>query len=648
MCGIDGFLDLRQSAPGEHLTDIVVRMTATLVHRGPDASGSWVDPEAGIALGHRRLSIIDLTEAGAQPMHSASGRYVISYNGEIYNAIDLAQEITASGHQLRGHCDTEVLLEAIDAWGLDLALERSNGMFAFALWDRRERRLHLVRDRLGEKPLYYGWMGDTLLFASELKSLRAHPAFRGSVDRNALAAYFRANCVAGPRSIYEGVRKLPPGSVLTVETDRAHDRARAAVPVPYWSAFDAYTDDPRRAPMSDADAIDAADELLLDATRMRLRSDVPLGAFLSGGLDSSVVVALMQRHSSKAVRTFTIGSPSATYDEADRAAEIASRLGTDHTELTVTADEAIAVIPRLSRIFDEPFADSSQIPTLLMAELARRDVTVTLSGDGGDEVFGGYQRYRWVPKLAHWLAWIPVGSRAAVARALLRVPPSVWDGLVAPLPTSVRPRIASTKVAKLSRIASLDSPEAMYRRLAAHWDDPSAVVIGGTDDEHDDGAAWDGDEIVHRMMALDTTTFLPDDILVKVDRTTMSVSLEGRIPFLDHRLIELVAALPESMKIRNGESKWLLRRVLERHVPGKLVAGPKSGFGVPLGEWLRGPLRPWADDLLSPAVLQRQGYLRAEAVTRMWGEHRSGRRDWEYHLWDVLMFQSWLEAWDAA
>jgi asparagine synthase (glutamine-hydrolysing) len=644
MCGIDGFLDLRRSARAEHLTDIVDRMTTTLVHRGPDASGSWVDADAGIALGHRRLSIIDLTEAGAQPMHSASGRYVISYNGEIYNAVDLAHELTASGHQLRGHCDTEVLLEAIDAWGLDRALERSNGMFAFALWDRRERRLHLVRDRLGEKPLYYGWMGDTLLFASELKSLRAHPAFRGSVDRDALAAYFRANCVPGPRSIYEGVRKLPPGSVLTIEADRARDRARAAAPVPYWSAFDAYTDDSRSAPVSDDDAIDAVDELLLDATRMRLRSDVPLGAFLSGGLDSSVVVALMQRHSTDAVRTFTIGSPSATYDEADRAAEIATRLGTDHTELTVTADEALAVIPRLAGIFDEPFADSSQIPTLLMAELARRDVTVTLSGDGGDEVFGGYQRYRWVPRLAHWLARVPAGSRAAVASVLLRVPPSVWDGLVAPLPTSVRPRIPSTKVAKLSRIATLDSPEAMYRRLAAHWDDPSALVIDGTDDERDDGDAWDGDDIVHRMMALDTTTFLPDDILVKLDRTTMSVSLEGRIPFLDHRLIELVAGLPESMKIRNGESKWLLRRVLERHVPGKLVSGPKSGFGVPLGAWLRGPLRPWADDLLSPAVLHRQGYLRAEPVTRMWEEHRSGRRDWEYHLWDVLMFQSWLEA----
>jgi asparagine synthase (glutamine-hydrolysing) len=444
------------------------------------------------------------------------------------------------------------------------------------------------------------------------------------------------------------VRKVPPGSVLTVEVDRSHERARAAVPVPYWSAFDAYADDSGRATMSDADAIDAVDELLLDATRMRLRSDVPLGAFLSGGLDSTAVVALMQRHSAEAVRTFTIRSPSATYDEADRAAEIASRLGTDHTELTVTADEAIAVIPRLARIFDEPFADSSHIPTLLMAELARRDVTVALSGDGGDEVFGGYQRYRWVPKLAHWLARIPVGSRAAVARALLRVPPSVWDGLVAPLPPTVRPRIPSTKVAKLSRIATLDSPEAMYRRLAAHWDDPSALVIGGTDDERDDGDTWDGNQIVHHMMALDTTTYLPDDILVKLDRTTMSVSLEGRIPFLDHRLIELVAGLPESLKIRNGESKWLLRRVLERHVPGKVVSGPKSGFGVPLGEWLRGPLRPWADDLLSPAVLQRQGYLRADPVTRMWDEHLSGRGDWEYHLWDVLMFQSWLGTWNAA
>jgi asparagine synthase (glutamine-hydrolysing) len=644
MCGVTGFLDLRHGHSGDRMQGMVDAMAAALAHRGPDAHGTWIDAEAGFALGHRRLSIVDLSDAGAQPMHSASGRYVISYNGEIYNADDLSAQLVGAGHHLRGHCDTEVLVEAIDAWGLARALEAANGMFAFALWDRQERELHLARDRLGEKPLYYGWMGDTLLFGSELKALRAHPAFRADINRDALTAYFRSNCVPAPLSIYEDVWKLPPATVLTVATRSAHPRE--SVLVSYWSALDAFGADAGSAKLTDADAIDAVDELVRDATKIRMRSDVPLGAFLSGGLDSSAVVALMQAQCTQSVRTFTIGSVSRVYNEADRAAEIAGHLGTRHSELIVTGEDALSVIPRLGEIYDEPFADSSQIPTLLVSELARRDVTVSLSGDGGDEVFGGYDRYRTVPMLAKRLSRIRPGARAAAAQAMLAVPPPVWDAMTRPIPTRVRPRIPATKVAKLSQLMTLDSPSDMYRKLVTHWDDPSSIVIGGHEPASAAGAEW-SDDIVRQMMSLDTVSYLPDDILVKLDRATMSVSLEGRIPLLDHRLVELLASMPSQMKIRDGETKWLLRRVLERYVPAQLLKAPKSGFGVPVGSWLRGPLRPWAEELLSPTRIARDGYLRVEPIREMWNAHLGRRRDWGYHLWDVLMFQSWLDTWET-
>jgi asparagine synthase (glutamine-hydrolysing) len=644
MCGVTGFLDLRHGHSGDRMQGMVDAMAAALAHRGPDADGTWIDAEAGFALGHRRLSIVDLSDAGAQPMHSASGRYVISYNGEIYNADDLSAQLVGTGHHLRGHCDTEVLVEAIDAWGLARALEAANGMFAFALWDRQERELHLVRDRLGEKPLYYGWMGDTLLFGSELKALRAHRAFRADINRDALTAYFRSNCVPAPLSIYENVWKLPPATVLTVATRSAHPRE--SVPVSYWSALDAFGADAGSAKLTDADAIDAVDELVRDATKIRMRSDVPLGAFLSGGLDSSAVVALMQAQCTESVRTFTIGTVSHVYNEADRAAEIAGHLGTRHSELIVTGEDALSVIPRLGEIYDEPFADSSQIPTLLVSELARRDVTVSLSGDGGDEVFGGYDRYRTVPMLAKRLSRIRPGARAAAAQAMLAVPPPVWDAMTRPIPTRFRPRIPATKVAKLSQLMTLDSPNDMYRQLVTHWDDPSSIVIGGHEPAIAAGAEW-SDDIVRQMMSLDTVSYLPDDILVKLDRATMSVSLEGRIPLLDHRLVELLASMPSQMKIRDGGTKWLLRRVLERYVPAQLLKAPKSGFGVPVGSWLRGPLRPWAEELLSPTRIARDGYLRVEPIREMWNAHLGRRRDWGYHLWDVLMFQSWLDTWET-
>jgi asparagine synthase (glutamine-hydrolysing) len=645
MCGITGFLELPGGEHPDRLRARIESMTLPLTHRGPDAWGTWVHAEAGVALGHRRLSIVDLSDAGAQPMHSASERFVISYNGELYNAEDLAAELRTAGRQLRGHCDTEVLVEAIDAWGLESTLARCNGMFAFALWDRDDRKLHLVRDRLGEKPLYYGWFGSTLLFGSELKALRAHPAFDGEIDRVALTEYLRFNCVPSPRSIYEHVKKLPPATVLTIEARSTNPRA--SQPVAYWSALDYYDAARATSTVSDDDAIEELEELLLDATKLRMRSDVPLGAFLSGGIDSGTVVALMQAQSTSSVRTFTIGSTSRSHNEADRAARMAEHLGTWHSELIVTAADALDLVPRLSEIYDEPFADSSQIPTLLVSELARRDVTVSLSGDGGDEVFGGYDRYRWVPLVANRASTIPLSVRKVGASVMAGIPPRAWDAVTAPLPSRFRPQIPATKIAKLSSISVLDTPADMYRALVSHFDDPTAIVNGGSEPEVAAQPRWPVGEIAQHMMARDTVTYLPDDILVKLDRATMSVSLEGRIPFLDHRVVELMARMPLHMKIRDGESKWLLRRVLERHVPATVFAGPKSGFGVPIGSWLRGALRPWVEDLISPTRLARDGYLEVEPVRRMWEEHLGRRRDWGYHLWDVLMFQAWLDTWTS-
>jgi asparagine synthase (glutamine-hydrolysing) len=613
-------------------------MARAVEHRGPDAEGTWVDAAAGIALGSRRLSIIDLSDAGAQPMTSTSGRYVLAYNGEIYNAPQLAPTLESAGRRFRGHSDTEVLVEAIDEWGVERALERANGMFAFACWDTQRRRLHLARDRMGEKPLYYGWMGQQLLFGSELKALRAHSSFDSEIDRDALALFLRVNCVPAPWSIFRDVKKLPPATVLTIDPEAQPD---AAAPEPYWSLPDAGSG--RR--LSDEDAVDRLDELLRDATRCRMRSDVPLGAFLSGGIDSSTVVAMMQSQSAEPVRTFTIGNSVATFDEAERASAVANHLGTHHTELRVTPDDALRVIPRLPDVYDEPFADSSQIPTLLVSEIARRSVTVSLSGDGGDELFGGYDRYRWVPRVARTLESVPAGIRRAGAGAVLAVPPRVWDTAARAVPVALRPRLPGAKLTKLATIMRLDAPDAMFRRVISHWEQPDAIVIGANEPAIPQMAPWPpGTDAAARMMAIDAVTYLPDDILVKLDRATMSVSLEGRVPLLDHRLVELAATLPPDAKIRNGTSKWVLRRVLRRYVPDELFERPKTGFGVPIGDWLRGPLRDWAESLLAEDRLRAEGYLRPEPIRACWHEHLARRRDWEYHLWDVLMFEAWLES----
>jgi asparagine synthase (glutamine-hydrolysing) len=654
MCGITGFWDAGRLSGG--LGETVLRMAAAASHRGPDDQGEWTDAGAGVALGHRRLSILDLSPDGHQPMASAGGRYQIVFNGEIYNFAAIRRELEAAGRApaFRGHSDTEVMLAAIEAWGLVPAVERFVGMFAFALWDRAERVLHLVRDRLGIKPLFYGWSAGALLFGSELSMLRAFPGFDAGIDRDAITLLLRHNCIPAPHSIHRGIRKLPPGTVLSLRSPRESD---APEPVAYWSAGEVAARgvaDPFRG--TDAEATDALDALLRDAVGLRMIADVPLGAFLSGGIDSSTVVALMQAQSGRPVKTFSIGSPDARADESRHARAVAEHLGTDHTDLIVTERDALEVVPMLATMYDEPFADSSQIPTYLVSRLARREVTVSLSGDGGDELFAGYNRHVWVNAIWRRVGWVPRPVRQAVAAAVLALPQARWEqlfGAMGPvLPPSLRHRWPGAKLHKLAGVAGVRSPEAMYRDLTSHWRDPGSLVVGGSEPAtllSDPRAAAGGlTDVTQRMMLLDLLTYLPDDILTKVDRASMAVSLEARVPLIDHRVVEFAWRLPNRFKLRDGQSKWLLRQVLYRYVPRELIERPKEGFGIPLGPWLRGPLRGWAEALIEPGRMRREGYLDPAPVAAMWAEHLGGRRNWEHHLWDVLMFQSWLEAQSGA
>jgi asparagine synthase (glutamine-hydrolysing) len=643
MCGIAGFLSPQGTR--EEAGRTIRRMTDTLIHRGPDDGGVWEDTRSGVALGNRRLAIVDLSPEGHQPMHSASGRYVLAFNGEIYNFWALREELEGLGHPFRGHSDTEVMLAAFTEWELEGALERFNGMFAFALWDREERSLYLARDRLGEKPLYYGWMGETFLFGSELKALKVHPTFRDEISRNALALYLRYQYIPAPYTIYEGISKLSPGTRLTID-----EAGNVSGPVPYWSAKEAAERGVTN-PLggSDAEAVDELDDLLRDSVRMRMVADVPLGAFLSGGIDSSAVVAAMQSQSDRPVRTFSIGFYEEEYSEAEHAKAVARHLGTEHTELYVTPEEAMSVIPKLPTLYDEPFSDPSQIPTYLVSQLARRHVTVSLSGDGGDELFAGYNRYFWVESIWGKVGWMPLGLRSALAEALTAVSPQGWDRafkkLGPVLPTKARQRIPGDKLHKLAEVLTVN-PEAMYLNLVSLWKRPDSVVIGGSEPLvtlTDPGRWADLPNLTQRMMYLDTVTYLPDDILVKVDRASMGVSLEGRVPFLDHRLVEFAWRVPLGMKIKDGKSKWLLRQVLNQYVPKKLIERPKMGFGVPIDAWLRKPLRGWAEALLDERRLRREGFFDPRPIREKWAEHLSGKRNWQYPLWDVLMFQAWLE-----
>lgn len=654
MCGLVGFIGGSWSAGGAQTGALVSRMSGAIRHRGPDHGGLWIDETHRVAFGHRRLAIVELSPAGDQPMHSASGRYVLVFNGEIYNHNDIRAELQAVGRNpnWRGHSDTETLLAAIDAWGVPGALKRSIGMFAFALWDRTAGELTLARDRLGEKPLYYGWQGQgserTFLFGSELKALACHPSFEGEVNREALTLLMRHNCVPAPHSIYRGIRKLMPGSTLTLSMatgNVVHDR--------YWAADGvarAGVTDPLR--IGPEEACNALEQLLLDAVGRQMMSDVPLGAFLSGGIDSSTVVALMQAQSrSRPARTFSIGFHESGFDEAVHARAVARHLGTDHTELYVGHEEALAVIPRLPHLYDEPFADASQIPTFLVSQLAREHVTVALSGDAGDELFGGYNRYTLTNRYWRLLSCVPRPVRFAMGKAIGSLSPASWDriiGRVGPImPKSTHDLLSGDKLHKSAGILASRSITDMYRSLASHWRDPEAVVIGASEPATQltgDAPDLAGLNDIERMMALDLVTYLPDDILVKVDRAAMAVSLETRVPFLDHRVVEFAWRLPLSHKLRNGEGKWPLRQVLYRHVPRELIERPKAGFGPPLAAWLRGPLRDWAEALLDERRLREGGYFHPEPIRRMWAAHQAGKVNMPYHLWDVLMFQAWLEA----
>ena len=660
MCGFAGFLSPQGARWGE---PVLRRMASSIARRGPDDSGYWMDGDAGVALAHRRLAIVDLSPAGHQPMPSGSGRYVIAFNGEIYNHLDLRAELQGidcraslpmTGVRWRGHSDTETLLAGFDAWGIEATVKKCIGMFAFAVWDKQTSVLTLGRDRLGEKPLYYGWQGQgegaAFLFGSELKALKAYPAFAAEIDRGALSLLMRHGYIPAPHSIYQGIAKLQPGCLLTLSLAE-----RTPKLMTYWSSKSVveqglaqpFTGTPEQ-------AVDALESLLKDAVCKQMMADVPLGAFLSGGVDSSTIVALMQavaqEQGGSPVKTFTIGFNESGYNEAEHAKAVARHLGTDHTELYVSPQQALEVIPKLPGLYCEPFADSSQIPTFLVSQMARAHVTVSLSGDAGDELFGGYGRYPFADKVWNKVATVPVGLRNLAAGALTGVSPSGWNRVLRPVQGLLPAKLAKVnmgdKLHKGAALLGVNSAVELYRLLVSLWVDPSAVVIGGVEPLTvltDPACQPATDHFVHQMMALDMLSYLPDDILCKVDRAAMGVSLETRVPMLDHRVVEFAWSLPLDYKVRGEGGKWPLREVLYRHVPRELIERPKMGFGIPLHDWLRGPLRPWAEELLDEKRLRKEGYFHAEPIRQKWTEHLSGQRNWAPHLWSVLMFQAWLE-----
>jgi asparagine synthase (glutamine-hydrolysing) len=650
MCGISGYLTNRRFRGREEVSAVLRRMADAIVSRGPDDFGVWHD-DSGIGLAHRRLAILDLSPAGHQPMHSISGRYVIAFNGEIYNHLDLRNAIKQTNW--RGHSDTETLLAAFEEWGIEATLKKAIGMFAIALWDRQTRQLTLARDRLGEKPLYYGWQGcgerSSFIFGSELKALKAHPAFSAEIDRDALCLLMRHNYIPAPHSIYRGIYKLQPGTFLTVSLER-----REPVFHTYWSLADvAVTGNHNRFLGSPEQVVDELDVLLKSAVRQQMAADVPLGAFLSGGIDSSTVVALMQVQSAQPVKTFTIGFNEAGYNEAVHAKAVARHLGTDHTELYVTPGQALDVIPNLPKLYCEPFSDSSQIPTFLVSQLARQKVTVSLSGDAGDELFAGYNRYVLAQNLWGKVSRVPLGMRSLASAGIRGLSPTAWNKFLGPLqafaPKSLRQANVGDKLHKGAEVLGSRSIDELYLGLVSHWE-PENLVIGGSEPRtyfRGNSPQLDGLDDVQRMMALDAMTYLPDDILCKVDRAAMAVSLESRVPFLDHRVVEFAWRIPQTMKMRDGVGKWILRQVLYRYVPKELIERPKMGFGVPIDSWLRGPLKDWAEELLDEGRLRREGYFNPKPIRQKWAEHLSGKRNWQYHLWDVLMFQSWMDQQNA-
>ncbi|HEU5096663.1 MAG TPA: asparagine synthase (glutamine-hydrolyzing) [Reyranella sp.] len=648
MCGIAGFLDPGSSRGPESMRRHVIAMTDTLEHRGPDDAGAWVDPIAGVALGNRRLAIIDVSPEGHQPMPSVSGRYVIAYNGEIYNAAAIARTLESAGlaPRWRGHSDTEVMLAAIEAWGLDKALESFNGMFAFALWDVRDRTLCLVRDRLGVKPLYYGRLNGALVFGSELKAISVYPDAELTIDRDWLDRYLREIHGESEDTIYRGVRAIRPGTHVTFD-----QRLQAQAHV-YWSATEKAELGRRdRFSGSEAEAIERLDGLLRDAVRLRTVSDVPLGVLLSGGIDSSTVLALLQQESSKRVRSFSIGFPDSGLDEAPAARKIAAHIGSDHTELYMAPNDIIQLIPSLAQRSDLPQSDPSYVSNHVAYRLAGQHVTVTLAGDGGDELFAGYHRHRWLPRMCRQLGWLPVGVRRQGARALTAIPPTTWDkvfDVIEPaIPARLRERTPGAKLHRLARWMAAASQEEMYRILSTRWDPGDRLVVG-----HDPGQSPADFEFVRlngefglleRMLVHELVTTFVDTQLKKVDRASMAVSVEARTPFMDYRVVEFAFTLPPDLKVRGETGKHILRRVLHRHVPEALYQRPKMGFHLPLSTWLRGPLREWAEDLLDPSSIRQEGLLDPTPIRVKWQEHLTGQRDRADHLWPVLMLRAWLK-----
>jgi asparagine synthase (glutamine-hydrolysing) len=655
MCGITGLVP----AQHQHRADLpaLVQLMATQIQtRGPDGYGVWQDPHAGTTLGHRRLAIVDLSPAGHQPMASSCQRFHIAFNGEIYNHLSLRKLLNAEvdGLTWRGHSDTETLLAAIRHWGVEKTLQQLVGMFAFAVWDREQRTLTLARDRMGEKPLYYGHLpGGDFVFASELKALRVHPNWQGEINRDALTLLMRHNAIAAPHSIYKGIYKLKPGHWLTLNVNGRPAQGLGEQKA-YWNMAEVARTQRAlglAAPLSDEEAVTRLEQVLDEAVQGQMMADVPLGAFLSGGVDSSAVVAMMCKHSSQPVRTFCVGFDEAAFNEADHARAVAQHLGTHHTELTLTGADALAVVPKLPSLYDEPFADSSQIPTHLVCQMARQHVTVALSGDGGDEMFAGYTRYLMAQTVWKKMSAMPLPLRKMAAGAALSLAPKHWNALMAgPLRLLGKHDASLDFGDRLHKFAHTMLPaadiSAVYRAFVSHWTDPSSLVLGATEPAgylQDPGVQNSFTEAVETMCLSDQLTYLPDDILTKVDRAAMGVSLETRVPLLDHRLVEFSWQLPLHQKIRGNSSKWLLRQVLYKHVPKQLIERPKQGFGVPLADWLRGPLRAWAEELIAPDRLKREAFFDTAQVRRKWDEHQSGQRNWHYFLWDVLMFQAWLD-----
>lgn len=641
MCGFAGYWSFGRTTVADNEA-LLHRMGDVIITRGPDSSGIFFDAADAIGFTHRRLAIVDLSEAGHQPMRSKSGRYVIAFNGEIYNHNELRRELGQTvAVSWSGHSDTETLLVAIERWGLKLTLQKAKGMFALSLWDSQRKELYLARDRFGEKPLYYCLNQGSLIFGSQLSSLREHPEFSAEIERDSIALLLRHNYIPAPYSIYKGVFKLLPGTIVSFRSDAGSTYEE------YWSARDVILNALANQSEGDVTAqLDEIEKCLSKAVSGQMLADVPLGAFLSGGIDSSLIVALMQKQSDKPVKTFSIGFDDERFNEAKFAKEVATHLGTEHTELYVTARDALAVIPELPAIFDEPFSDSSQIPTYLVSKIAKQHVTVSLSGDAGDELFCGYNRYMLTANTWGKLNRLPVFLRKVLSRLLLLVPVNAWDFIGRILPKRYTLRNLGDKLHKAAAVITSKDINELYLRLVSHWQSPQEVVLGSkepltalTDPERRIVV----DDPILQMMALDTVTYLPDDILVKVDRSAMAVSLETRVPFLDHNVFELAWKMPLSIKLKSGQSKWCLRQILYKYVPKELIERPKMGFAVPLDSWLRGPLLEWAENLLNHERLVSEGFFDANIISSMWQEHKSGKRNWQYQLWDILMFQAWFE-----